>query len=334
MRRNKSSSLRPVAADASADEKCVSLEENPISSISNSVSKCIEIVEAHLKASKRSRSNRDNRRAIITAIFDVNRYGNAGELSSLDWVNSLVRRRFMLDCFKDRPLGKATHPPEIATALAKLAFFPIGRYDFNPIIKDGYRSITDVSAYKAWRTVAEELAEHPDLVRAFAAKVEAGKSIRKGDDRLLFQKRLIDVQWDRRYLWIEVDLTATDDQLIGDFKEWLSRQREDVTLTNASKKGFTDATRGQWVRNRVLAYLDLQVLGLAFNVDLKQHEVASLLFPDETGIDVVERVRKVVKPLADSLISGRTIDTLAKAAGTPTPEEIAMLNSSGRYTRI
>lgn len=112
---------------------------------------------------------------------------------------------------------------------------------------------------------------------------------------------------------IYVDMYATDEQLIGDFKKWLKRKRLE-TGGELSKKNFTDKDFADWANYKVLAYIDLEILCSHLNKRASLATIGDLLFPND-DVDRAERVRKVVQPLARKLMNPVIFNALDVQAG-------------------
>lgn len=108
---------------------------------------------------------------------------------------------------------------------------------------------------------------------------------------------------------VVVDLTATDKQIIDDFKVWLSSYRKKIGY-QANKKPFTDKNFKDWASSRVLPYIDLLLVCKADNLKITQKDLAELIFPDEFKADIEERIRRTTKPKAKWLMSDETIKAL------------------------
>lgn len=116
---------------------------------------------------------------------------------------------------------------------------------------------------------------------------------------------------------VSVDLYATDDQLRAEFNEWLSVKRTEMELAEAEpirRKLFSNRDMRQWCEMQVLAYIDLKIIEKQYKLKIPNHVLGELLFLDTIDIDVTERVRKVVKPIASSLMKGDTQNSLQFAA--------------------
>jgi hypothetical protein len=109
---------------------------------------------------------------------------------------------------------------------------------------------------------------------------------------------------------LTVNLGATDEQLITDFGEWLKTHRS-ITNYKIREKRFTSKDFSKWISHKVLPYLDLSLIADAENKLLTQNLLGRMLFPDEYNVDLTERIRRSVKPLAEWLLDKKTIQALS-----------------------
>ena len=106
---------------------------------------------------------------------------------------------------------------------------------------------------------------------------------------------------------LAIDLDASDEQLLLCFKRWIQEQRIKSGHKPKSKM-FTTNDYKKWISNMVLPYLDITLILDFDGNDLPYHFIGNSLFPDEIEIDVTDKVRRTVKPLANSLLE---IDNLS-----------------------
>ncbi len=118
---------------------------------------------------------------------------------------------------------------------------------------------------------------------------------------------------------LRININATDEQLISDFKGFLDEVRKIVLLPKRTtargktfgRKNFTSADFRKWSSLQILAYLDLTAWARFTNKQLTHHMLGEVLFPNEYDVDLTERVTKTVKPLAEFLTSRSGIEALA-----------------------
>ncbi len=118
---------------------------------------------------------------------------------------------------------------------------------------------------------------------------------------------------------IQVNLDATDRQILEDFSKLLKTTRNNMhrirangTRTNASyrKRKFSAVDFQNWAISGVLAYIDLDTWASISGVSLSHNLLGQALYPNDYSIDRTERIRQTVKPLAASLTSHSTIEAL------------------------
>jgi len=108
---------------------------------------------------------------------------------------------------------------------------------------------------------------------------------------------------------LTVDLVATDEQLIKDFREWLKTIRA-ISKNKVREKKFKPNDLKKWVNYQILPYLDLTLIADAEEIILTQNMLGRMLFPNEYNVDLTERIRKIVKPLAEWLLDSNTLEAL------------------------
>lgn len=114
-------------------------------------------------------------------------------------------------------------------------------------------------------------------------------------------------------LHVVVDMSAPDSVLIERFREWLADKRANSPRAKQSVKAFSNATLTDWAKFRILAYLDLVALHRHFGEPVPpNHALGALIFPEEFGVDLAERMRKVVRPYAEKALD--SLEALAYAA--------------------
>ncbi len=108
---------------------------------------------------------------------------------------------------------------------------------------------------------------------------------------------------------LTIDRGATDKQLENDFSQWLKNHRT-VTEYTARARRFNLVDFKRWSDNKLLPYLDLTLIANVEGKELTQNKLGELLFPNEFDAGLIERIRKTVKPLAEWLISNKTLAAL------------------------
>ncbi|WP_157204938.1 DUF6387 family protein [Methylomonas methanica] len=104
-----------------------------------------------------------------------------------------------------------------------------------------------------------------------------------------------------------VNLRATDEHLIQDFKSFLAKARESHPKT-VIKRRFTELDYKEWSEYKVLPYLDLKIWSSVSGYRLTNTVIGNTLFPKEFEIDTTERIRRTTKPKAEMLLNSSIID--------------------------
>lgn len=107
---------------------------------------------------------------------------------------------------------------------------------------------------------------------------------------------------------VTVDLTASDEQIMSDFRHWLTEYRK-VMGYESKKNNFTNRHLLEWVKYRLLPYIDLTLIAELKGKTIPQAKMANLLFGDweEKPVNIVERLRKVTAPKAEWLLDESTL---------------------------
>lgn len=105
---------------------------------------------------------------------------------------------------------------------------------------------------------------------------------------------------------VHVDLTASDAQIMSDFRHWLTEYRK-VAGYESNKKNFTDKNLSEWVQWRLLPYIDLTLVAAIEEKEITQATAAWLIFGNDANkVDIVDRLRRTTKPKAEWLFSDKT----------------------------
>ncbi len=105
---------------------------------------------------------------------------------------------------------------------------------------------------------------------------------------------------------VVVDLTATDEQILDDFKKWLSAYLK-ASGYRSHQKNFTDKNLADWSKWQVLPYIDLMLVAKAKQEEITQNKIARLIFQNEFDVDIVDRLRRTTKPKAEWLMRDETV---------------------------
>jgi hypothetical protein len=239
--------------------------------------------------------------------FDLSKYDALKDFDGYEWFIALRKRRFLkklinekphialkqIELWKERPVVdyKVKECNEIVVTDATFEDF-LRANNKNPNIKFFYEvlgylfSNNDSSVYEESNGVSID-----ELVKAdpYASILKQVISI---DDPIL-----------------SVDLNVSDEQLINEFIRWLQVKREQMG-TPPRQKMFTSTDFYRWKNLRILPYLDLTIMASFERKKLTYNYIGQKLFPDIYDVDLTQKVRQQVKPLADSLIMTENLSVL------------------------
>ena len=86
---------------------------------------------------------------------------------------------------------------------------------------------------------------------------------------------------------------------------------------NSLQSNISNAAFKRWSQMMVLPYIDLEMWARSEQKNIPDHIYGNLLFPNDLDVDVSERIRKTVKPLAKKLLGNRFQWALQHQVGYP-----------------
>ena len=102
---------------------------------------------------------------------------------------------------------------------------------------------------------------------------------------------------------------ASDEQIKDDLTKWLAHYRKLIDI-KIEKKLFSQSDFDSWVKYGVIPYIDVMLIAKTEDKKITQNKLARMIFPDEYNVDIVERLRKVTKPIAEWLIKSKIHNAL------------------------
>jgi hypothetical protein len=108
---------------------------------------------------------------------------------------------------------------------------------------------------------------------------------------------------------VSVDLGASDEHLIGEFKRWIKATRTAAGLSKIPH-WYTAADFAKWHEMRFLAYLDLTFWARARGGHFTLPVLGKALFPTEFNVGLEDRIRKVVAPGASAIVTDEAVSAL------------------------
>jgi len=220
--------------------------------------------------------------------FDLEKYDGQAEFSSTDWFTQLRLR----DCIK--AFGKKH--PDLTKKYVDLI-------KENPLIKvknhEGFNSPVRDASYIDLLIANDRNPKVRQFYNLSAEEIDeiGGSAIAPNINNECATHKPI----------LAIDLGASDEQLMLAFKRWIHEQRVNSSF---KPKMLTLRDYEKWTKRKVLPYLDLTLIASFEDKKLAQHTIGGLLFPNDINVDITERIRKVVKPLADSLLEDQTLSAL------------------------
>lgn len=115
----------------------------------------------------------------------------------------------------------------------------------------------------------------------------------------------LDLGMTPHFMNVTVDLAATNEQILDDFKSVLSGYRE-ISKYDPPLKNFTPKKMKEWYEKKLLPYCDLLIVSKYQNYKMTQASMANLLFRNEPDVDTVLRLRRTTIPNANYLFDEKT----------------------------
>ena len=109
---------------------------------------------------------------------------------------------------------------------------------------------------------------------------------------------------------LSVNLHGSEEQLVADFRKWLNGIKRARGLDMPIKRRDFQS----WTQHCILPFLDLTNWARAYNKEITQQVLGLALFPAEFEVNLGERVRKVVSPLAQRVSATEFINSLRSQA--------------------
>jgi len=160
------------------------------------------------------------------------------------------------------------------------------------------RSLYYLLSFLLWNEDTKKMRESYDISPRQDMLIESG-AFTLGLEQVISSARPV----------LSVDLNVSDEQLTNDFNRWLQEKR--VQMENAPRrKMFSSNDFDRWEKHKILPYLDLTLTASSERKELTQNYIGKKLYPDIYDIDLTQKIRQQVKPLADSLITSEVLSVL------------------------
>ncbi len=237
--------------------------------------------------------------------FDLRKYDGLAELDLVGWFEQISTRVWLLE--------------EIDIS-QDFIIETVGRIKENPILSDdldnpftgypaGLKTITSTTVYEHWYITSDTRFDNIwDCCRLKYSRhaTEVHKELSEASALTLHKSINLDSS---QMTHITANLSATDEQLINDFKAWLSEQRT-ATQAKPTKNNFTVSTMKGWVKDRLLPYIDLVIFNDYYRLGLTQVDIANHIHSDDVKADVVDKTRRTTRPKALKLFTYDIADQL------------------------
>ena len=110
--------------------------------------------------------------------------------------------------------------------------------------------------------------------------------------------------------FLEVNLLASNEQILNEFKDWLINTRNHSINPKSLKRQFSPQDFQDWRSSKILPYWDLTNIAMIQKTAIPFHVLGKALFPDEYDIDLTERIRKTTKRKCQFIFSEEVISAL------------------------
>lgn len=110
-----------------------------------------------------------------------------------------------------------------------------------------------------------------------------------------------------------VDLSASDEQILADLRQWLGQVRR-LTGYTAPAQNFTPHQFETWIAAGAIPYIDLHLWACWQGRSITQNALGEALFPAERAADTTERIRRTTRPKAEYLLREQTLSALSAQA--------------------
>jgi hypothetical protein len=237
--------------------------------------------------------------------FDLSKYDSVKNLDITNWFLQLKERFVVQRYSKSLPEKKMsyqnweTQHKHAQSIILSIKENPILNCDKQKIVPSS--SVTDSTYFDLY--TAQHKGKHwPNIFKLSIDEWPIGTE----------EELLTSVEDTMTYLdtpMVTIDSRSTDEQLKSDFDKWLNNYRS-ITRTKKRKKMFNLKEIEKWCNNKILPYIDLTIISESEGEKLTQHTIGQLLYPDEYDVDLTERIRQTVKPLAKSIFNINTLKML------------------------
>lgn len=258
--------------------------------------------------------------------FDIDKYRPLQNLDLVGWARQISIRSFVVWL-----LGPGREPG--TNSVDETAKRWLQEIECNPVIKvadtsehvnvwHSRRSARPYDTYSVWALESyfaychflEFVSPEDPFMASVKAACESEDRGNQTEEAEALATMPYDLVYKRRGISTEgqttvvVDL-ATDEQILDDFRHWLSGFRTAIEV-QAPKSNFTEKDFASWCENGVIPYMDLTLWARAEGYSITQNALGEAIFPMEDRADTTERIRRTTKPKAERLLKEETARAL------------------------
>ncbi|MFC3106915.1 DUF6387 family protein [Undibacterium arcticum] len=241
--------------------------------------------------------------------FSLEKYRPTYDFDINDWINNL-QARYMLTV--ERPYADVKIPSDYILSDPIFKGNKVNQHaGFTKNLSDDASNIRNFTATDLFFCDRKYLG---DSLKNYIDEADAIESVKDGD---LYSSTLLDTPLYKidnccgdGNIMIEVNLHGTDEKIMNDFANWLKTTRREVEIVAPKKKKFTRTDFDDWAKNAILPYIDLTTWASKNGVEITQQLMGNSLFPDEIDVNLPERIRKVIAPMARKIIDSIMLDAL------------------------
>lgn len=253
--------------------------------------------------------------------FKIEKYSRAKDFTPKEWHSALIYRYMLRGMIKaDTCRQKDELSKLLVGYIAGILLMPLGLL---PGRKNAPRTTFSSGASLVWdRTVSDATEDWLFINTPFCDGIRDAhdrwlKDMNNADLEPQYPDQLNEPLWqfirgvyiNNDVFSVNVNVSGSNDQIIADFTEWLTGMRES-TASKTPVKQATELDMRNWATYKVLAYIDLDIFCRLMHSKISQATLGEMLFPNETGVDFTERIRKVVAPMEKKLMDSSFIDAI------------------------